>query len=242
MDWVVKTTGQTIGDYRLIEDRDVIAVAISGGKDSWSLLHLLQHFQRVSKYDFEIKPVTVNPGFEGFPLDCIEQTYRRFGISYTILDAHIRESIEKHLDPGTRACAFCARLRRGALYRFAKKNNCSKIALGHHADDAMETLFLSGFFEGKLSSMPPRLNVSDNSLCVIRPLIRIFENDLSDYCRLLGIEAVSCRHGRAYSAGRRGEIKEWLRFMDARYPGTKKNLLAALQNLRTHHFLDPDLL
>lgn len=237
--WIPKTVGQTIHDYQLIHENDRIAVAVSGGKDSWSLLHILLHFQKVCPFDFEIIPVTIDPGFEGFPTSEIEATYQRFELAHHIVEAHIDRTISVHLTPGKSKCAFCARLRRGALYEFAKKNNCNKIALGHHADDAIETLLISGFFQGTLVSLPPRLKVSQDNILLIRPLIRVYEKDLKSYCRELGIKTSGCSDYLTASKGRRAEIKQWLDFLNRRHPRLKKNLLAAVQRVNTDHFLDP---
>jgi tRNA 2-thiocytidine biosynthesis protein TtcA len=236
--WIVKTVGQTIKDYDLIHENDRIAVAVSGGKDSWSLLHLLLHFQQVCPFRFEVIPVTIDPGFDEFPVSAIESTYKEFDIPYHIEAARIKETISGHLTPGKSACSFCARLRRGSLYQFAETHQCNKIALGHHADDAIETLFITGFFQGTLVSLPPRLNVSNHDILLIRPLIRVFENDLRKYCQALGIKAFGCSHHSYSAGGRRSEVKQWLAFMSRRNPRIKKNLLAALQRVNTNHFLD----
>ncbi len=236
---VRKVVGRTICDYRLIRENDHILVAVSGGKDSWSLLHLLLHFQKVSPVTFQITAITIDPGFPDFNTQAIHQTYQRFSsLNWQVIRTNIADTIERSNETGKNPCAFCARLRRGALYRIARETGCNTVALGHHADDAVETVFISSLFEGTMVSMPPRLSVASGKLTLIRPLIRIWETDLAEYCSRLDISPVNCGGHNDSGAQIRKKIKSWLQEFFDIYPQSRKNLLASLQNIKPDHFLD----
>ena len=237
--WIRKTVGKTIFDYQLIEENDTIAVGISGGKDSWSLLYTLRFFQQVSPVKFNLLPVTVDPGYLGFRVDQIENQLLRFKIPYHILKPDLASLISQKNSPGKNSCAFCARLRRGVLYKFCADNNCSKLALGHHADDAIETLFLSALYEGRLASLPPRLDVTDRQLIVIRPLIRVWESDISSFFKQLELDPVECPFEKPEDQQKRKIVKAMITTFTCNQPNLKKNLLAALQKVQIKHFLDP---
>lgn len=223
----------------MIEFGDRLLVAVSGGKDSWTLLHILMHFQRVSPVRFELIPVTIHPGYESFNVDFIENGYRRIAphLQWKIVKTEINKTIEDKNTPGKHPCAFCARLRRGALYRIASDFGCKRIALGHHADDAIETLLLSGFFEGNLVSLPPVLNSDDYPVQVIRPLIRVWEGEIRRYSSERHFPEVSCGHEES-SGGKRAYIKDLLSGIEKSNPIAKSNLLASLHKINPRHFLD----
>lgn len=234
--YILKIVGQTISKYDLIQPDDNILVGMSGGKDSWSLLVILLHFQKVSPVNFSLLPVTIDPGFNGFDTHTIQKHLESMNLKYIIHKTGIANTIRQHNSKGKNPCAFCARLRRGALYRIATEHNCNKIALGHHADDAIETMFLSAFFEGRLTSIPPQLEVTGKPIKVIRPLIRTWESDLIDLFKELRVESVDCP--LANTTTQRENIKNYLEFLGGKHPVLKKNLLASLQNIRPNHFLD----
>jgi tRNA 2-thiocytidine biosynthesis protein TtcA len=236
--YIIRTVGKTIADYSLIEEGDRILVALSGGKDSWALLFILRHFQKVSPVHFDLFPVTIHPGFKDFNTDVVENVLSKLNLSFHVAKTSIADTIRKRNTPGKNPCAFCARLRRGALYRVGKENNCTKIALGHHADDAIETLLISSAYEGRFVSLPPRLPVSQDTLILIRPMIRVWENDLETFFRTLRIPVATCSHYNA-ATGTRQTAKEILEKLSDTHPQLKKNLLAALQNIKPNHFLDP---
>lgn len=235
---VRKTVGKTIADYDMIHADDHILVGVSGGKDSWSLLHILRYFQSVSPVPFTITAVTIDPGFPGFDTAAIETVYRQFpDLDWKIIRTRIVDTMRRSGEPRKNPCAFCARLRRGALYRTARETGANVIALGHHADDAIETLFISAFFEGSLVSLPPRLQVASGAMILIRPLIRVWERDLADHCHRLEIAPVSCGH-ESTRPQMRTTVGTWLTDRYEKFPVIRKNLLAALQNIRPGHFLD----
>jgi len=234
-----RNVGRTIRDYDLIRSGDRILVAVSGGKDSWTLLHLLMHFHRVSPVRFELFPVTIHPGYPDFPGEIIEAGYRRIAgdLPWTIVRTRMDRTIQEKNTPGKYPCAFCARLRRGALYRTAVDRECNRIALGHHADDAIETVLISSMFEGRMVSLPPRFPVENHPLTVIRPLIRIWEEEIERYSRDHAFPSVSCGH-EDQSGGIRATVKHMLADIRSRHPDTGRNLLASLQRIDPSRFLD----
>ncbi len=235
---IYKRVGRTIASYNLIQANDRIAVALSGGKDSWAMLHILRHFQKVSPVPFQLIPVTIDPGFPDFQSHLIRKTLDRLHLEGNIVQTRIFKTIRDRNSPGKNPCAFCARLRRGALYRIATKLNCNKIALGHHADDAIETLFISGAFEGRFVSLPPLLPVHSGKLTLIRPLILVFESQLADYFSLLDIPPFQCACFGETPLNNRKKVKEILAGLAERNPEMKNNFLSALQNINPSRFLD----
>lgn len=234
-----RCVGKTIRDFSLIHSDDRILVAVSGGKDSWTMLHLLMHFQAVSPVKFEIFPVTIHPGYPSFDADTIEKGYEQISpqLQWQIVRTEINKTIAQKNTPGKHPCAFCARLRRGALYRIANTLNCNRIALGHHADDALETVLISAMFEGNMVSLPPKLNVEDHPITLIRPLIRVWERDIIRYSTDHQFPLVSCGHEES-SGGIRQYIKQKLAEIDDDYPNARRNFLAALHRIKPTHFLD----
>jgi len=231
--------GKTIRDFQLINSNDRILVAVSGGKDSWTMLHLLMHFKAVSPVNFDLFPVTIHPGYSDFDCAAIEKGYHKISpnLPWKIIRTNISDTINKKNSPGKYPCAFCARLRRGALYRVATELNCNKVALGHHADDAIETVFISSMFEGNMVSLPPRFKASNHPLVIIRPLIRVWEKDIIRYRIENNFPSISCGHAED-SGGIRSYIKSLLANVDKDYPVARRNLLAALHRIKPEHFLD----
>ncbi|MBN1295651.1 tRNA 2-thiocytidine(32) synthetase TtcA [bacterium] len=236
---IYRRTGTAIRDYDLIHANDRILVAVSGGVDSWTLLHVLQHFRSVSPIPFELVPVTINPGFPEFQTDVIETGFRRLApdLPWRIVSSSIDHTIRTRNTPGKYPCAFCARLRRGALYRVATELGCNRIALGHHADDAVETALISALSEGNLVSLPPRLHVTNRSIIVIRPLIRIWKTEILEYAASLCFPITDCGH-QAESGNMRNYVRDLLQQIDQERPGARYNLLAALHHINPTHFLD----
>ena len=242
--------GKAIGDYRLIEDGDRIAVAVSGGKDSWTLLEILELLRRRAPVKFSLVCVHVDQGFKDFRYDWVADYLESRAFEYKVYHSQSYQMIEEKIEPGVTYCSFCARIRRGVLYRAARELGCNKIALGHHADDAIETLLLNLFFEGRLASMPPRLVADDGESIVIRPLIYVSEKDLATYaydvdpvthrprypivccnCPVCGDEAL-----------KRRQMKKLLLDLEREYPMIKKSLLAAMGNVHPSHLMDLNLL
>lgn len=236
--WVRRKTAEAIRDYEMIREGDRILVAVSGGKDSWSMAHLLRHFQRVSPISFDLTGVTIDLGLSDESKASISAIYRAIGIPFEIVAENIPAIIASHNTPGKNPCAFCARLRRGVLYSTARRLECTTVALGHHADDAVETLLMSGFFEGKLCSMPPIFTTGDEKLRVIRPLIRVWEADLALYCTKLGINPIACPADCSESGQSRSRIKKLLQEIELTIPNARRKLLQSLHQVNPSHFLD----
>ena len=224
--------GEAIGDFGLIEPGDRILVGVSGGKDSWALLNLLRLTQRRAPIGFDLVPLNVDQGFPGFRADLIEEHLAREGHAYEMRSARINLTVKEKIQPGETFCSLCARLRRGALYKYADELGCNKIALGHHADDFIETLLLNLFFNGQTKAMPARLRARNGRHTVIRPLVYLFgrrDRRSTSGSWALPSSARACPGLRRIpTPGRRHRMKPLLRELERAYPGLKRSLLGAL--------------
>jgi len=183
---IVRRVGAAICDYQLIEDSDHVLVAVSGGKDSLSLLRILQLLHRRSPTPFQLSVLTIHPGHPGFPEEVLAEHYRQSGVPHHFEHVPMEEILAAKLSPGAIPCSLCSRIRRGAIYTIAARLGCSKIALGHHLDDLIETLLMNLFFGGQLRSMAPRFLSDDGRNTVIRPLCYVPEEWLASYARAFG--------------------------------------------------------
>jgi len=237
---VTRKAGRAIGDYGLIAEGDRVMVALSGGKDSWALLHVLERLRRKAPVRFTILAVNIDPGFPGFRSDIVEERLKADGYDYHIERSNIHGVITDKLGADPEGyCSFCARLRRGVLYRLAGELGCTKIALGHHADDLIETLLMSAMYNGELRSMPPRLLAEDGRNVVIRPLCYVSEVETTAYAKLHGFPVIGCGCPVCGgSAAKRHMVKALLNKIEAEDPGIKDNLLAALGNLKPEYLMD----
>ena len=221
--------GEAIGDFGLIEPGDRILVGVSGGKDSWALLHLLRMTQRRAPVRFDLIALNVDQGFPGFRADLIEDHLAREGYTFEMRNARINLTVKEKIQPGETFCSLCARLRRGALYKYADELGCNKIALGHHADDFIETLLLNLFFNGQTKAMPARLRARNGRHTVIRPLVYAWEDEIAEYVRMLEFPVVCCAcPGCKDPTLQRHRVKRLLRELERTHPGLKRSLLAAL--------------
>ena len=221
--------GEAIGDFGLIEEGDRILVGVSGGKDSWALLHLLRLAQRRAPIRFELLALNVDQGFAGFRADLIEERLAREGYAYEMRSARINLTVKEKIQPGETFCSLCARLRRGALYKYADELGCNKIALGHHADDFIETLLLNLFFNGQIKAMPARLAARNGRHTVIRPLVYVWEDEIAEYVRATEFPVVCCAcPGCKDPTLQRHRMKRLLRELERSHPGLKRSLLGAL--------------
>jgi tRNA 2-thiocytidine biosynthesis protein TtcA len=224
--------GQAIGDFELIEAGDRILVGVSGGKDSWALLHLLRGLQARAPVRFELVALNVDQGFAGFRADLIEDYLAREGYPFEMRSARINLTVKEKIQPGETFCSLCARLRRGALYKYADQLGCNKIALGHHADDFIETLLLNQFFNGQIKAMHPRLRAQNGRHTVIRPLVYVWEDEIVDYTRAMGFPVVCCAcPGCKDPTLQRHRVKGLLRELERVHPGLKRSLLGALSRV-----------
>jgi tRNA 2-thiocytidine biosynthesis protein TtcA len=235
--------GQAIGDFGLVEADDRILVAISGGKDSFALLHTLDLHRRRAPFEFALIPVYIDAGWDPAATPVVVNGFARLGFEVEVVTRDIRNNVEECLRPGSNPCALCARLRRGLLYDLAPERGCNKIALGHHLDDLIETLLLNLFFTGQIKSMAIELESDDGRNRVIRPLAYVEEQYLIDFAAEKGFEPVELKC--PYHAGKldpqRKMVKKIIEQLASRYPRTRRSIFAALKHIRPSHLMDPHL-
>ncbi len=233
-----RMAGRAIGDFELIQNGDRILVALSGGKDSWTLLHILSALRKRAPVHFSLVAVTVHPGFPGFQTSGIESFLREQGHEYHIIPAPIHDLMLEKLSPGDSPCSLCSRIRRGVLYTQARELGCTKVALGHHREDFIETLLLNQFYCGKTKAMAPLLRSDDGRNTVIRPLVYVPEEDIVRFAVAAGFPVTCCA---CPSCGdpdlKRARTKKLLADLEREHPGIKANLLSALADIDLRHSL-----
>jgi tRNA 2-thiocytidine biosynthesis protein TtcA len=236
---IAKKVTKAIVDYHLIEDGDRVMVGLSGGKDSWALLQILDVLQKRAPIAFSLVAVTVDSGYDGYRHDLISKTCDARGWEYRIIHTEIGETIEDLLGENATPCSLCARFRRGVLYRLATEVGATKIALGHHLDDFIETLLLNLFFAGSLKAMPARL-VSDNGQhIVIRPLVGVTEAEARTYAKASELPIIGCCCPACGDLGlQRQRVKRLIAELEVEHPDIKSSMLRALANVGTRHLLD----
>jgi tRNA 2-thiocytidine biosynthesis protein TtcA len=239
---IAKKTTKAIVDYAMIEDGDRVMVGLSGGKDSWALLQILDVLRQRAPISFSLIAVNVDSGYKEYKHDVIARTCESHGWEYRIQHTGIGELIDDILDADQTPCSLCARLRRGVLYRIATEVGATKIALGHHADDFIETLLLNLFFAGSLKAMPAKL-VSDNAEhVVIRPLVFVGEEEARAYARESELPIIGCCCPACGDLGlQRQRVKKLLMDLEAEHPSVKQSMLKALSNVAPRHLLDTRL-
>jgi tRNA 2-thiocytidine biosynthesis protein TtcA len=239
---IAKKVTKAIADYQLVEDGDRVMVGLSGGKDSWALLNVLHELQKRAPIDFSIIAVNVDSGYRDYKYDAIANTCKNKGWDYRIEHTTIGDVMDDLLEANATPCSLCARLRRGVLYRIAADVGATKIALGHHADDFIETLLLNLFFAGTLKAMPARL-VSDNGAhVVIRPLVYVSEEEARDYTQECELPVIGCCCPACGDLGlQRQRVKRLVMELDREHPGVKSSMLRALANVMPRHLLDTRL-
>src|SRR5688500_19145246 len=226
-----RLVGQAIGDFRMIEAGDKVMVCLSGGKDSYTLLDILMSLQRSAPVDFELLAVNLDQKQPGFPEHVLPEYLRALGVPFHIIEQDTYSVVKRVIPEGKTMCGLCSRMRRGALYRFAAENNITKIALGHHRDDIVETLFLNMFFGGKLKAMPPKLRSQDGRHIVIRPLAYAAEQEIERYARARDFPLIPCSLCGSQENMQRVEIKNMLREWERRYPGRTESIFSSLRNV-----------
>jgi tRNA 2-thiocytidine biosynthesis protein TtcA len=217
-------------------------VAVSGGKDSYTLLHLLMRLQERAPIAFELLAVNLDQGQPGFPAEVIEGHLRSVGVRHRMVRRDTFSVVKRLVPAGKTTCPVCSRLRRGILYNLAVEEGCTKIALGHHRDDLIETLLLSALYAGALKSMPPRLRSDDGRNVVIRPMAYAPEEDVAAFARVMDFPIVPCDLCGSQPNLRRRRVKELLAELSREHPAVKGNLLNALGKVVPTHLLDRDLL
>lgn len=235
---ITRLVGRAIGDFDLIQDGDRVLVALSGGKDSWSLLYALAALQRKAPVTYELSAVTVHPGPKGFDCTAMEDHLAREGIPHHTIEGNIVDIVNENLTEGTNPCSFCARLRRGILYTYATAEGWNKIALGHHLDDFVETLMLNLFFNASIKGMSPNLLADDGKNRVIRPLVYVREDMTRKFVRSVGVPILGCFCSyQGMSSWRRKWIKDLLAAIETEVPDVRSSLLRSMGRVHMRHLL-----
>jgi tRNA 2-thiocytidine biosynthesis protein TtcA len=233
--------GDAINDFGMIEQGDRIMVCLSGGKDSYTMLDVLLSLQKSAPIDFELIAVNLDQKQPGFPEHILPEYLAKLGVPYKIVEEDTYSIVKRVVPEGKTTCGLCSRLRRGILYRVCDELGCTKIALGHHRDDILETLFLNMFYGGKLKAMPPKLVSDDGRHMVIRPLAYCREKDIERYAQIREFPIIPCNLCGSQANLQRVVVGEMLNDWDRRFPGRIETMFRALQNVVPSHLADPGL-
>jgi len=232
---------QAIEEFNMIENGDRVMVCLSGGKDSYTMLEVLLHFQKYTDLDFEIVAVNLDQKQPGFPEEVLPNYFKSKEVNFRIIERDTYSIVKEKTPEGKSTCSLCSRLRRGTLYENAADLNCNKIALGHHKEDIIETFFLNLFFSGKLEAMPPKYRTDDNQFTVIRPLAFCSEEDIQQYSILEKHPIIPCNLCGSQPNLQRQVIKGMLNTWEEKYPNRKAIIFNALTNVSPTHLMDHDL-
>lgn len=236
-----RNVGKAIEDFGMIEDQDKVMVCLSGGKDSYTMLDILLFLRKIAPIHFDIVAVNLDQKQPGFPEHILPEYLASLGIEYKIVEEDTYSIVKDKIPEGKTTCSLCSRLRRGILYRTATELGATKIALGHHRDDMLETLFLNMFHGGKLKSMPPKLVSDDGKHIVIRPLAYCAEKDIEKYSALSDFPIIPCNLCGSQENLQRQNIKHMLQDWHRRFPGRIESMFRAIQNVAPSHLADSNL-
>ncbi len=239
--WLRRAAGQAIGDYAMIEDGDKVMVCLSGGKDSFGLLDVLLYLREHAPIRFDVVAVNLDQKQPGFPADVLPNYLSGLGIPFRIEEQDTYSIVKRVVPEGKTTCSLCSRLRRGILYRVATELGATKIALGHHRDDILETLFLNMFFGGKMKAMSPKLVTDDGRHVVIRPLAYVRERDLEAWAEVRKFPIIPCNLCGSQPNLQRTQVKQMLRDWEKRFPGRIETLFRSLANVVPSHLMDRQL-
>jgi len=233
--------GKAIGEYRMIADGDRVMVCVSGGKDSYTLLDMLLRLQRSAPIRFEIVAVNLDQKQPGFSAEVLPDYLTALGVPFRIIEQNTYAVVKRVIADGKTLCGLCSRLRRGALYRFAAENGITKIALGHHRDDIVETLFLNMFFGGRLKAMPPKLLSEDRRHIVIRPLCLVAERTIARYAAARRFPIIPCTLCGSQMHMQRLVVKNMLKDWEQKFPGRIETIFSSMRNVAASQLADPKL-
>ncbi|WP_082053896.1 tRNA 2-thiocytidine(32) synthetase TtcA [Methyloterricola oryzae] len=236
-----RLVGEAIADYRMIEDGDKVMVCLSGGKDSYTLLDILLSLRLNAPIHFDIVAVNLDQKQPGFPAQVLPEYLEGLGIPYHVIEQDTYSIVKRVVPEGKTTCGLCSRLRRGLLYRYAGENGVTKIALGHHRDDILETFFLNLFYGGTLKAMPPKLLSDDRRHIVIRPLAYCKEKDIEAYARVRDFPIIPCNLCGSQANLQRQAMKEMMKGWQKQHPGRLETIFTALQNVAPSQLADTKL-
>jgi len=233
--------GKAIADFRMIADGDHVMVCLSGGKDSYTLLDILLSLQRSAPVSFEITAVNLDQKQPGFPAEVLPRYLEELGVRFHVIEQNTYAVVKRVIPEGKTLCGLCSRLRRGALYRYAAENGITKIALGHHRDDIVETLFLNMFFGGRLKAMPPKLLSENRRHIVIRPLAYVAEASIARYAAARAFPIIPCTLCGSQTNMQRLVVKNMLREWEQKFPGRIESIFSSICNVAGSQLADPAL-
>lgn len=236
-----RAMGRALGDFSMISEGDRILVAVSGGKDSYTMAYLLRLFQRKAPVNFEIEVVNIDQGHPGYPGHLLAEYMEREGYPFRMVREDTYKIVTEKIPEGKTFCSLCSRLRRGILYGLAQELRCTKIALGHHRDDVLQTLLLNLLFAGKLGAMPPKLIADDGKNVVIRPLVFCAEDEIRRFSELKEFPILPCDLCGSQENLQRKRMGRLIDDLERETPGTKQIMLAALRNVKPSQLLDSGL-
>lgn len=236
-----RETGKAIADYNMIESGDKVMVCLSGGKDSYTMLHILQGLQKSAPINFDIVAVNLDQKQPGFPEDILPNYLKEIGVPYHILERDTYSVVQEMVPEGKTTCGICSRLRRSTLYAFAEEIGANKIALGHHRDDIVETLFLNMFYGSKLKAMPPKLLADSGRNVLIRPLAYCQEADIESFSEHMAFPIIPCNLCGSQENLQRQNIKKMLQDWEVLQPGRIDNIFRSIQNVSPSQLADTDL-